>query len=1347
MKFALSLFVMLAVASATWGQATTLYSIGDPTDEEQQYLEMINRARANPAAEGLRMATSTDPDVLQAIDFCDVDLTLMQAEFNALPVLPPLAMNAKLTQMARGHTLDLLNNAFQGHVSSNGDTLTDRVTAVGYPRAYLGENVFSFAESVFHGHAGFQIDWEDDNDDGMQSPRGHRDNIHGDKYREAGIGVLFGTNYNSTTGLTVGPQLVTQNLGSQSNSLAYVTGVAYYDFNGNDFYDLGEGIGGLTVNVAGSSFHAVTTSSGGYAVPVPTTDTTRAVTFSGPGLNGAGSAVISGGNNVKVDFKPVYTPLTPVGPLVAMTETTTSYSFPAMGGATDYEWQSILLLPTANDEAENLDRITASTTGTYLPTSTTVKHSGTAGYRLTHPDQFLTSEYITYDETFLVKPGAELTFQSSLKTASEHQIAKVQVSVDDGVNWIDVYAQAGATPAGQSSRPGETSFNLRTVSLAAFEGQQIRIRFAYVFVDLDGILYLWPGTSDSRGWFIDQVMFNGLQDSSQVTLTDVADGETGFDFIPEEAGEYLLSVRPIIAGRARLFSPAISVAVTAPPVDITVKRPTNAAFVFENSSLEFGMLPVGASQVHTITLLNSGTETLTDLAIDVEGPQKDEFILSELEVNSLLTGGQTSFTVTFTPTVIGSRTATLSILSNDPNESPFEIMLSGDGSTALSIATPPRSQVAKLGAAVTFDVEAGPSIQSYQWKKNNAIIRTNGTNDEYIIPVSKLTDAGTYAVAVTGGVPVSTQQSTATLGVVEDIEKTVIVQEGKTVTLTAKAAGPDLKWEWKRNGATFGDSSLVLGRKTKTLTLKGVLTAQSGTYTCEVTSGDSEPTAGATTHVRIFNAAPEVNPTQGMDDGIVGGAYYHKIKVSDAFARTPLTYAAKNLPAGLKLNTKTGEITGRPTKAEATRVITVSAKNTVVSTEVSDTITIHDYPENLEGTYVGWVARNADLNKGLGGRLDLKITGLGAYSGSLTMGTMKMSFKGSLDILADGSELPTAEVEIQPPDKSAKMKLVLVMDNEDYVLATDTKVSRNGQEAAITGWRQKWDSRVTKATAYLGLHTFGLRLLPAGGLIGNDNVPQGWGYGSFTTALDGKISVTGRTADGEKFTTASFVGPEGEIFIYQTLYTTTDKGSLLGTMTLDLGNLGTPEDTADNTLDGSFTWTRPKNTSVKARIYKDGFGLVDTPVVTPVVLEATGARFMPPTGENAVILGLLKGNQNAEVDFEYAGIEAVADHPSQDLNILDNSKITLFNTPGKALLKLTASVKTGLLSGSFTLMDVDLRPSTTKPFKRTVTLQGMLIQDGAEHLGVGYFLLPGLPTAEVPVNTIISSGKMTISPR
>src|SRR4051812_7977537 len=76
--------------SATTAVGPQLYSIGSPTDEEQFYLEMINRARANPAAEGARLATTTDAKVRASYSYFGIDLGLMQSQFNAIAPRPPL---------------------------------------------------------------------------------------------------------------------------------------------------------------------------------------------------------------------------------------------------------------------------------------------------------------------------------------------------------------------------------------------------------------------------------------------------------------------------------------------------------------------------------------------------------------------------------------------------------------------------------------------------------------------------------------------------------------------------------------------------------------------------------------------------------------------------------------------------------------------------------------------------------------------------------------------------------------------------------------------------------------------------------------------------------------------------------------------------------------------------------------------------------------------------------------------------------------------------------------------------------------------------------------------------------
>src|SRR6478736_2002231 len=60
--------------TAAASSVAQLYSIGEPTNDEQYYLELINRARANPIAEGIRLATTTDSNVLSTYSWFGVNL-------------------------------------------------------------------------------------------------------------------------------------------------------------------------------------------------------------------------------------------------------------------------------------------------------------------------------------------------------------------------------------------------------------------------------------------------------------------------------------------------------------------------------------------------------------------------------------------------------------------------------------------------------------------------------------------------------------------------------------------------------------------------------------------------------------------------------------------------------------------------------------------------------------------------------------------------------------------------------------------------------------------------------------------------------------------------------------------------------------------------------------------------------------------------------------------------------------------------------------------------------------------------------------------------------------------------
>lgn len=316
---------MLPNPGRTAAAASQQYSIGDPTPEEQMYLELLNRARATPVAEGVRLATTTDPDVLATYRYFGVNLVLLQTQFAAILPLPPLSMNATLTTAARAHSQNMLQNNYQGHTGPDGSLVTRIAAYLANANGYgYGENVYSYSKSVWYGHVGFEADWGGSAaTGGMQSPPGHRENIHGN-FREIGVGVVDGSNG------AVGPQLVTQDFGLRYDTGAFVTGVVYHDANGNGAYDAGEGVGGVTVTVSGANYYAVSASAGGYSVPVPN-DGAYEVIFSGGGVpTSKQMAIVAGGNNVKVDY---VAPATVSTPTPAPSATPSATASPGTGTA------------------------------------------------------------------------------------------------------------------------------------------------------------------------------------------------------------------------------------------------------------------------------------------------------------------------------------------------------------------------------------------------------------------------------------------------------------------------------------------------------------------------------------------------------------------------------------------------------------------------------------------------------------------------------------------------------------------------------------------------------------------------------------------------------------------------------------------------------------------------------------------------------------------------------------------------------------------------------------------------------------------------------------------------------
>jgi hypothetical protein len=281
----------------------TYHKTGDnlhPDGNEQQLVWLMNRARANPTQEGAWLATEDDPDIAAARTFWGVNVTVLQNEFAAIPAKPPVAFDARLYTAAKAHSDYLISIDGQSHTGQ-----FDRIDAAGFDYTLAAGIVYSYSEHAVYGHAGFNIDWGPGTD-GTQDPPGHRNAIMSVNYDYTNVGYAVVAEANPST--DVGPQVITGNLcyanaGAADHYNRFLVGTVWIDSNGNDQYDPGEGIGGVTVEPDQGDFFAVTANSGGYAIPITATGD-YGVTFSGSAITPTVTRTVTvGSTSVLLDLK------------------------------------------------------------------------------------------------------------------------------------------------------------------------------------------------------------------------------------------------------------------------------------------------------------------------------------------------------------------------------------------------------------------------------------------------------------------------------------------------------------------------------------------------------------------------------------------------------------------------------------------------------------------------------------------------------------------------------------------------------------------------------------------------------------------------------------------------------------------------------------------------------------------------------------------------------------------------------------------------------------------------------------------------------------------------------------
>lgn len=133
---------------------------------------------SSPSSTPEATSTSSTPSAPASAESGPTDrvLVLVNAE-RAKAGCAPLTENAKLTKAAQDHSQDMADHQNMSHTGSDGSSMSDRLSRVGYAYRSAGENVaagYTSPESVM---------------DGWMNSAGHKANILNCGFKEIGIGL------------------------------------------------------------------------------------------------------------------------------------------------------------------------------------------------------------------------------------------------------------------------------------------------------------------------------------------------------------------------------------------------------------------------------------------------------------------------------------------------------------------------------------------------------------------------------------------------------------------------------------------------------------------------------------------------------------------------------------------------------------------------------------------------------------------------------------------------------------------------------------------------------------------------------------------------------------------------------------------------------------------------------------------------------------------------------------------------------------------------------------------------------------------------------------------------------
>lgn len=149
-------------------------------------------------------------------------------------------------------------------------------------------------------------------------------------------------------------------------------------------------------------------------------------------------------------------------------------------------------------------------------------------FHLYHPHY--AAQSLTLNKKLYIGENASLSFVSWFTYAAAGQIARVQISLDDGNSWQDIYTEAGSN---------QTSHTTKSVDLAAYAGRFARLQFVFSYVPRLGGYY----NQSNSGWYFSSISLANVSEIREGQTVSVLPAQASVSLSAGTPGSYVLAAR------------------------------------------------------------------------------------------------------------------------------------------------------------------------------------------------------------------------------------------------------------------------------------------------------------------------------------------------------------------------------------------------------------------------------------------------------------------------------------------------------------------------------------------------------------------------------------------------------------------------------------------------------------------------------------------------------------------------------------------------------------------------------------------------------------------------------------